>query len=488
MLLCPLLFALATPSFSLADLRPQMTTIVVGLILLVVGIGAVALFFFRSESRDLTLIFFSLFSILYAIRLLMRMSVVRSLYGVSNSAWEHIDLWITLIILFPFLLFLRQVLGPQIKTLVRVFLITQAIFAAVAITADAFGVSEKLAYSLNNYLVLVMVGGLAANHFVLRFRGLGPPWTLELRALTTGLMVFGAFVLHGNLRSLGLLRGPDVESLGFLFFVGCLGYVAAHRTFANEHRLLAINKELEIARQIQSSILPREMPSITGLEIAARYLPMGAVAGDFYDFLSLESNQLGILVADVTGHGVPAALIASMLKGAFAGQKAHAQHPEQVLVGLNEALCGRFEEHFVTAAYLYADLDKKIVRYGGAGHPPLLLVGRLNGEARSIEQNGLFLGMFPEAVYSSIEIPLQHGDRYVLFTDGLPETRNVKEEEFGILRCKQFVVSHSRLPPAALADELLSEIARWSARSSGHLQEDDMTLIVIDYQGQSGVR
>jgi serine phosphatase RsbU (regulator of sigma subunit) len=322
-----------------------------------------------------------------------------------------------------------------------------------------------------------------ANFLIRRFRGLGQPWTLELRVLITGLLVFGAFVLHGNLRSLGVLRGPDVEAFGFLFFVGCLGYVAAHHAFANEHRLRAINKELEIARQIQSSILPREVPSVAGLEIAARYLPMSAVAGDFYDFLTPKSNQLGILVADVTGHGIPAALIASMLKGAFAGQKAHAQHPELVLVGLNEALCGKFEEHFVTAAYLYADLDAKIVRYAGAGHPPLLLSSRSNAEARSIEQNGLLLGMFAEAVYSSIEIPLQQGDVYVLYTDGLLESTNAKAEEFGLLRCKQFLASNSRLPPAALADALLSEIARWSARSLGRPQEDDMTLIVMTAKG-----
>jgi phosphoserine phosphatase RsbU/P len=315
---------------------------------------------------------------------------------------------------------------------------------------------------------------------------LGQPWTGEYRLLTLGLVVFGAFVLHGNLASLGLWHGgPGDEVLGFLFFVGCLGYVAAHRTFANEHRLLAIDKELEIARQIQSSILPRAVPNIAGLEIAARYLPMSAVAGDFYDFLTLNSNQLGILVADVTGHGVPAALIASMLNGAFAGQNTHAQYPELVLVGLNEALCGKFEEHFVTAVHLYADLDAKIVRYAGAGHPPLLLGNRSNSEVRSIEQNGYFLGMFPEAVYSSIEIPLQQGDRYVLYTDGLPESTNDKAEEFGLPRCMQFLGSHSRLPPIALADELLSEIARWSARASGRLQEDDMTLVVIDWQGQS---
>src|ERR1700690_2560905 len=106
MLLCLLRSALVTPSFSLAELRLQMPTIVVGLILLVAGIGAMALFFFRSKSRDLTLINFGLFSILYALRLVFRMPIVLSLFGVSESLRQDIDLWITVILLIPFLLFL----------------------------------------------------------------------------------------------------------------------------------------------------------------------------------------------------------------------------------------------------------------------------------------------------------------------------------------------------------------------------------------------
>jgi serine phosphatase RsbU (regulator of sigma subunit) len=300
-----------------------------------------------------------------------------------------------------------------------------------------------------------------------------------------GLVVDGLFVTHANLVGLAVLRGRDVEPIGFLAFVFSLGYLVAHRIFAKEESLFAIQKELEIAEQIQTSILPRDVPHLVGVEIAARYLPMSAVAGDFYDFLTLEGNKFGILVADVTGHGVPAALIASMLKVAFAVQTAHARNPECVLLGLNQALCGKFEQHFITAAYLYADLDAKILRYAGAGHPPLLVTNRSNGKTRSIEQNGLLLGMFPEAVYSSIEIPLQQDDRYLLYTDGLPESTSPGGEEFGLPRCKQFLASHSRLPAAALGDELLSEIARWSARSAGRAQEDDMTLIVVDYQGQS---
>src|SRR5947209_9916150 len=100
---------------------------------------------------------------------------------------------------------------------------------------------------------------------------------------------------------------------------------------------------------------------------------MSAVAGDFYDFLCVDEKRVGVLVADVTGHGVPAALIASMLKIAFAGQVDHAEDPARVLAGLNRALCGKFEEHFVTAAYVFVDLNTCVLRYAGAGHPPLLM-------------------------------------------------------------------------------------------------------------------
>jgi sigma-B regulation protein RsbU (phosphoserine phosphatase) len=476
-----------TPNSSvpLADVRSQTPMILVGFILLAVGVAAMTLFFARRQSRDLTLIYFSIFSVLYAVRLLWHVPVIHSLADVSGPFVEHLDLWITVTILIPFLLFLRQVLEPQTKTLLNPSLIAAVIFAVVSIAADLFGMRMGLAYSLNNYLVLAIVGSLMVNFVVQRSRGLGQPWVGEYRVLTIGLVVFGAFVIEENVASVGSARGgPGAEAFGFLFFVGCLGYVAAHRTFANEHRLLAIDKELEIAQQIQSSILPREVPRIAGLEIAARYLPMSAVAGDFYDFFALEKNRLGVLIADVTGHGVPAAIIASMLKVAFAGQKAHAQHPELVLAGLNQALCGKFADHFVTAAYLYADLDAKIVRYAGAGHPPLLRGSRLNRDASSVEQNGIVLGMFPEVVYTSLEIPLQPGDRYVLYTDGLTESANTKAEEFGLSRCEHFLAAHSQLPAAALADQLLSEIARWSDRSSARLQADDITLVVIDWQGQ----
>src|SRR6516165_7198071 len=165
----------------------------------------------------------------------------------------------------------------------------------------------------------------------------------------------------------------------------------AHEALARQ--LIAINNELEMARQIQLAILPREIPKIQGLDIAARYIPMSSVAGDFYDFIVVDEKHLGILVADVSGHGLPAALIASMLKAALAAQTPHCCNPAQVLEGLNQSLCGKFKRHFATAAYAFVDMEKNSMLYAAAGHPPLLLWRMATGRASEVLENGLPLGL-----------------------------------------------------------------------------------------------
>src|SRR6201987_1674165 len=205
--------------------------------------------------------------------------------------------------------------------------------------------------------------------------------------------------------------------------------------------LVTIQKELETARQIQMSILPSEIPEIDGLDIAARYVPMTAVAGDFYDFIVVDDKHIGILVADVSGHGMPAALIASMLKIALAAQAANAADPAKVLLGLNQTLCGKFQHHFVTAAYLFVDMEKRTLTYAGAGHPPLLLWGGASAGVRAIEENGLFLGKFDFAHYSSVEIPLEAGGWALLYTDGIAETTDPAGTEFGAERFREFLAA-----------------------------------------------
>jgi sigma-B regulation protein RsbU (phosphoserine phosphatase) len=212
---------------------------------------------------------------------------------------------------------------------------------------------------------------------------------------------------------------------------------------------------------------------------------MSAVAGDFYDFLGVDEKRVGILVADVTGHGVPAALIASMLKVAFAGQAAHADDPARVLTGLNHSLCGKFEEHFVTAAYLFVDLERSCLLYSAAGHPPLMLASRGAGKVREIEENGLMLGMYPEAAYSTVEIRLSPGDRCLLYTDGLFEAKNAAQEEFGKSRCKEFMETQRNIPAARFVKTLLDSVASFSGYNSARAQEDDITLLVLDFQKET---
>jgi phosphoserine phosphatase RsbU/P len=243
-------------------------------------------------------------------------------------------------------------------------------------------------------------------------------------------------------------------------------------------QLLAIQKELETARQIQLSILPSAIPKIESLDIAARYIPMTSVAGDFYDFIIVDKKHIGILVADVSGHGMPAALIASMLKIALSSQVAHAADPAKVLLGLNEALCGKFQYHFVTAAYVFIDMEDATLTYAGAGHPPLLLWGGSEG-VRSVEENGLFLGKFSFATYTSVKLPIKTGDRILLYTDGIPETTNPAGIEFGTDGFKQFLEAEQSTSAGHLADQLLEELSRWSTRTGADELDDDMTIVAI---------
>jgi sigma-B regulation protein RsbU (phosphoserine phosphatase) len=247
-------------------------------------------------------------------------------------------------------------------------------------------------------------------------------------------------------------------------------------------QLADVNSELEMAREIQLSILPSQVPKISGLEIAARYLPMSSVAGDFYDFIVADDRHLGILIADVSGHGLPAALVASMLKIALAAQSPYAFDPARVLAGLNQSLCGKFKNHFVTAAYVFVDMEKKSLSYAGAGHPPLLLWRASAGRASELLENGLLLGLFPEAAYSFVEVRMELGDRAVLFTDGVVETRSPSGQEFEMDLFKGFLESNHQLGAETLADSVLDELSSWSENPKGHGQQDDITLLVVDFK------
>jgi phosphoserine phosphatase RsbU/P len=299
----------------------------------------------------------------------------------------------------------------------------------------------------------------------------------DRRVLAIGTFVFAIEGLWNNLSRLTGFENPRIlDHLGFAILLFSFGYVALQLVFAREHRLLSVENELAIAREIQTSILPKGVPEIHNLSFSAAYRPMTAVAGDFYEFIPVDQNRVGTLVADVTGHGVPAALIASMIKVAMQSVVSCACDPREVLRGLNRILFRQLHDQFVSAAYLWLDTENHKALYSAAGHPSLLCWRE--GKLKRIESNGLLFGVIPDPDFPVCELPIHSGDRFLLYTDGLIEPENAGGDSFGDRKLEQVVRNNQSRPPSELLDQLLSEIRLWQPASLA--QQDDITLIVID--------
>ena len=328
--------------------------------------------------------------------------------------------------------------------------------------------NELLVTGMLVVMVIVLVlPGLSRQYFVLPNRGV----------LAGGTLFFALEALYVNLaRPFGHQLPSIWGDLGFAALLFSLGYSALQIISAHEYQLLSIESELAIAREIQTSILPGPSPQFSHLTIAAAYRPMTSVAGDFYDFIPVDEDRVGFLVADVSGHGVPAALIAGMIKVALQSVLPCADDPQKVLRGLNRILFRQLHRQFVTASYLWLDTENCRALYSAAGHPPLLRWH--GGKLERIESNGLLFGVTDEPEYPVFEMAVDAGDRFLMYTDGMVEPENAGGESFGDCKFEQVIRENQSRPPSQLVDQLLSEIQRWQPASAA--QEDDITLIVID--------
>ena len=279
---------------------------------------------------------------------------------------------------------------------------------------------------------------------------------------------------------------PPAGQLGLSIFILALGYVTSQQFFSAQRELATMEYELQTASTIQSSLLPRGTPPVPGLDIAVRYEPMRSIGGDMYDFV-VDGRQLGVLVADVTGHGVPAALIASMAKVAFSSQTAAAATPGRLIGGMNRALCGQFRGQFVTATYMHIDPASHRVRYTNAGHPPPFLWRAATRQAAELAGGGVLMGFDSNEAYTTGEARIEDGDRLVLYTDGVIEVANGSGEFFDGDGLKAFVESHEALSAEEFADALLAHLRERiePPRREGRGFEDDVTLAVVDIREQA---
>jgi phosphoserine phosphatase RsbU/P len=352
---------------------------------------------------------------------------------------------------------------------------------AIAVAGIGWFLISGSQYTFIIYNQLLAVAGLAVITVVLLIPKLSQRYLVlsRHRVLTVGSLLFVAEALYANIaRALNYPVPNLINSLGFAVLLLSFGYTALEMTVTNERRLLSLDKELEIARQLQFSILPANVPEVPNLCIAASYVPMTAVAGDFYQFVPIDPQRVGFLIADVSGHGVAAALIASMIKVAMHSVDGCAQDPSEVLRRVGNTLSRELRGQFVSAAYLCIDSVARTARYSAAGHPPLLCWRSAHGALTHVESNGLLFGVPLNGDYPACDLTLAPGDRLLLYTDGLTEPENAAGEPFGERRLEEVVRDNQSRTAPQLAERLLAELRAWQPAEM--TQQDDITLIVID--------
>jgi sigma-B regulation protein RsbU (phosphoserine phosphatase) len=418
------------------------------------------------RKRDSLLLYFALFAALYGIRLWIQSDMVK-LELRDSLFFPRLSASLNYLMPVPALLFLGAAgLLDRISKAAGYAVAAVGILLSVAVSfhgpAAQFDTISR-ASSVVGVTILVI-----------DFARKKAPRNSDLAIVRRGFLIFAAFILFDNVVGTMSMRWISVEPLGFVVFLGSLGYVAARRTVQRDQQLSDIQNELEVAQRIQRSILPPEFPMYACFRVASRYFPMTSVAGDFYDYVVVNEQQAGLLIADVSGHGVPAALIASMVKLAAASQRPQAAQPSQFLSGMNAALCGNTQGQFVTAAYVYLDSAAQELRYSAAGHPPMLRLRDL--KVTRIQENGLLLAAFDFATYAQVAHSLKHRDRLLLYTDGLVEAADDKGEFFGPERLSNQLLETAGLDVSDAADKILMAVQSWSAK-----QDDDLTLIVCDY-------
>ncbi|MBF0276246.1 MAG: SpoIIE family protein phosphatase [SAR324 cluster bacterium] len=240
------------------------------------------------------------------------------------------------------------------------------------------------------------------------------------------------------------------------------------------------NEELEQAKSTQLAILPQTTPVIPFMKIATKYVSMEQIGGDLYDIFEFDEENVGVLVADVTGHGIPAALISCMSSSLFNAFASKESSPEKVLTQVNDELTVRMPEaKFVTAFYATYDSNSQIFSYAVAGHPEAYVI-RESGEVIGLaDQLGLPLGIFSSDIsgFGSASIKLQKNDRIFLYTDGIVEIANPEKEMFGANRLQKFLLESKSIPLNEMLDKLYSHALSFSRRSSF---DDDITLLAFD--------
>ena len=470
---------MTTEAQVVAVLRTDLIDLLSGAFFVFVGATAFAIAAIRRRGSVRILVWIGLWSAIFGLNPFFQSSAIKAMLPDSLRPFLALGAVSTsyLTLVAATLAFLELTLGG-LRRLLQLMLVADAAIAVAGIgtyvvtgNARAFLAPNQImaVIGLVSLLIALSVPSLTHRYMVLS----------HSHVLTAGSFLFAAEALWTNVAAPMNLRVPSIlGSAGFAILLFSFGYVALDMILSNERRLLSIESELKIARQLQFSLLPEGVPRLPSLGVAATYQPMTAVAGDFYEFLAIDEQRAGFFIVDVSGHGVPAALIASMVKVAASSAVDSANDPTAFLRRLGNTLAGNMRGQLVSAAYLWIDAASRIARYSAAGHPPLLRWRAADSSFTQIESNGLLFGFGRDCDYPVRELQLAPGDRFLLYTDGVTEAENAAGEAFGDRKLEQVIRAHQSTSPTELTQRLVAELRAW--QPPPRTQQDDLTLIVVD--------
>lgn len=242
-----------------------------------------------------------------------------------------------------------------------------------------------------------------------------------------------------------------------------------------------MSQELQVAREIQKSFLPKESPITPGWQICSDWRSAREVGGDFYDFIWLDADHLGLIIADVSDKGVPAAMYMALSRTIMRASATAGRSPREVLERANELLTSDTGSGmFVTLFYGVLDVASGRLSYGRAGHNPPVHFRGARGRPEYLNADGIVLGIVEDAHFEEREVILRPGDLLVLYTDGVTEAIDATEQEFGLERLVRTVESHEESSASAIVEAVNDSVSRFS---SGLSQFDDLTLMVIKRDG-----
>lgn len=398
-------------------------------------LGSFTLLFVFDRSVRGSFILFGIFCMLVGIYTITR-SPGRLFYYDNHAIWTWLNLFSVYAIPGVLYFFLNRIFYLKKYPILFFASMVHLAFMVVSLLVSLTGMHNYIRTLVFFQYLVVVTGPLVI--FQILYTTIVQRKTNQIIILA-GMSIFFTMGIHESMVAMGILSYSFTNIYwGMLILIFSMAFVLVRRfTAMNEQlgesnknlvRLLAIQEELESAKNVQLSLIPQEYPESDRWEILGHYTPMDKVGGDFYDILNEDENSLGIFLSDVSGHGLSTALLSSMVKVAFSQQISNMDSPAKLLSDLNRILVGKCGKQFITACYIYFDWTELTYRFSHAAHHSILHFSYRTDEVFHRRTRGRLIGVWEGMIYQEEEYPFESGDIFLIYSDGIIEVGNERDE------------------------------------------------------------